>query len=68
MHTMKRLANSFLKDEDGATMIEYGLLAALIALVVAAAAFTLGGTLATRFTDVNNCVQAAGQTTAPCIP
>jgi len=68
VHTMKRLANSFLKDEDGATMIEYGLLAALIALVVAAAAFTLGGTLGNRFNEVENCVQAAGSTTAPCAP
>ncbi|MGI9078935.1 MAG: Flp family type IVb pilin [Gemmatimonadaceae bacterium] len=66
MHKIKALANSFLNDEDGATMIEYGLLAALIALVVAAAAFTLGGSLGNRFNEVDNCVQAAGKTSAPC--
>jgi len=66
VHTIKMLANSFLKDEDGATMIEYGLLAALIALVVAAAAFTLGGSLGNRFNEVENCVQSAGNTSAPC--
>ncbi len=55
------LGGEFFAEEEGATMIEYGLLAALIALVVAAAAFTLGGSLGDRFNDVNNCV-AAGET------
>ncbi|MBC7788652.1 MAG: Flp family type IVb pilin [Anaerolineae bacterium] len=47
---------AFLSEEEGATMIEYGLLAALIALVVAAVAFTLGGNLANMFTKVSDCV------------
>lgn len=43
---------TFIKDESGATAIEYGLLAALIS-VVAIAAFRLVGTnLTARFNDI----------------
>lgn len=62
MKKLELLGRAFFADEEGATMIEYGLLAALIALVVAAAAFTLGGTLGNRFNDVNNCVANASTT------
>ncbi len=41
------------RDEDrGATMVEYGLLIALIAVVVAAAAIPLGNGIAALFTEV----------------
>lgn len=43
-----------LKNEEGATAIEYGLLAALIAVVIIGAVSTLGQTLETTFNDVNN--------------
>lgn len=56
MDKLKALMQQFLAEEDGATMIEYGLLAALIALVVAAAVVTIGTALNNRFTDVQNCV------------
>ena len=46
-------AKRLLKDDQGATAIEYGLLAALIAVVIIAAVSTLGGTLRSTFTDVN---------------
>lgn len=39
-------------DETGATMVEYGLMVALIAVVVAVAAAVLGTGIATLFTDV----------------
>jgi len=39
----------FLKDESGATAIEYGLIAALIAVGIIAAATTLGGSLSNIF-------------------
>jgi pilus assembly protein Flp/PilA len=42
------------KDESGATAIEYGLLAALIAVVIIGAVATLGGTLNDTFTTVND--------------
>ena len=41
-----------IKDERGATMVEYGLMVALIAVVVAVAAGVLGTAIAQLFTDV----------------
>ena len=41
---MKRLI-SFFKDEEGATAIEYGLLAGLISIVIIAAVTQIGGYL-----------------------
>ena len=40
------------ESEDGATMVEYGLLLALIAVVVAVAATLLGTSIATLFDNV----------------
>jgi pilus assembly protein Flp/PilA len=45
-------ARKFIKSEDAPTMVEYGLLVALIGIVVAAAAVTLGGNVKTLFTTV----------------
>lgn len=42
------------KDESGATAIEYGLLAALIAVVIIGAVSVLGGTLKGTFEKVND--------------
>ena len=44
---------SFLSDESGATAIEYGLIAAGIALVIIAAVNGVGGSLAGKFGDLN---------------
>ncbi len=43
-----------LKDESGANAIEYGLIAALIAVVIIASLTTLGTTLSTEFTNIDN--------------
>ena len=43
----------FLKNESGATAIEYGLIAALIAVVIIAAVTTVGTGLATTFSTVS---------------
>jgi pilus assembly protein Flp/PilA len=43
-----------LKDESGVTAIEYGLIASLIALVMAGVLSTVGGNLGTTFTTVAN--------------
>lgn len=59
MDKLKTMIQQFLAEEDGATMIEYGLLAALIALVVAAAVVTVGTALENRFNDVEACVNDA---------
>jgi len=48
MKTMIRL----LKNEEGATAIEYGLIAALISVAAIAAMTALGGQLTTLFTTV----------------
>lgn len=44
----------FLSDESGATAIEYGLIAALIAVGIIAAATTLGGSLSGLFGRISN--------------
>jgi pilus assembly protein Flp/PilA len=49
---MLKLIERFRRDESGAAMVEYGLLVALIALVVAAGATTLGTDLKAMFTAI----------------
>jgi pilus assembly protein Flp/PilA len=43
----------FLKDDSGATAIEYALIAAFIALLLITAATTIGTELKATFTDVD---------------
>jgi pilus assembly protein Flp/PilA len=50
---MTKLFARFMKDESGATAIEYGLIAAPIAIAVIAGARSLGGTLNDTFSNVN---------------
>lgn len=45
--------NKLIRDEDGATAIEYGLIAALIAVAAIAAMQGLGTQLNTTFTKVS---------------
>lgn len=49
---MRNLLNRFAKDESGATAIEYGLIAALIAVVIIGALVAVGGQLKTKFEAV----------------
>ena len=51
---LKHLIGKFLTDETGATAIEYGLIAAGIALAIIAAVNGLGSTLNTQFTSINS--------------
>ncbi len=44
--------NSFARDERGATAIEYGLIAALIAVVIIAGASSLGKNVGTTFNKI----------------
>ncbi|MFN2426749.1 MAG: Flp family type IVb pilin [Candidatus Binatia bacterium] len=46
--------SSFLKDESGATAIEYGLLAALISVAAIVAMTAVGTSLSTTFSTVAN--------------
>jgi pilus assembly protein Flp/PilA len=50
--TMSRI-RAFLKDESGATAIEYGLIAAGIAVAVIAVVNGLGSKLNTKFTSIS---------------
>jgi pilus assembly protein Flp/PilA len=45
---------SMIRDEEGATMVEYGLLVALIALVALGAVTIVGTKLSALFTSVGN--------------
>jgi pilus assembly protein Flp/PilA len=54
---MKNLVKRFLKDESGATAIEYGLIAAGISVVIIAAVQGVGGKLVTTFTSVQNALK-----------
>ena len=51
---MKSLINRFAKDEDGATAIEYGLIAALIAVAIIAMVRAVGSSLSETFSTVNS--------------
>lgn len=50
---MLKSLNKFLKDDSGATAIEYGLIAALVAIAIVGALTTMGGSLTTLFGKVN---------------
>jgi len=43
----------FLNEEEGATMIEYGLIASLVAVAAILALTTLGSKLSSTFTNVS---------------
>ena len=50
---MQNLFARFMKDESGATAIEYGLLASLIAVAIIVAATTLGTSVSATFDAVS---------------
>jgi pilus assembly protein Flp/PilA len=54
---MRRLVVRFLKDESGATAIEYGLIAALIAVAIIGGARALGTRVGATFNNVSNAVK-----------
>ncbi len=51
---MQNLITRFIKEESGATAIEYGLIAAGISLAIIAVVNGLGSNLNTKFTSINN--------------
>ncbi|MBT9371450.1 Flp family type IVb pilin [Rhizobium sp. CSW-27] len=58
---MSKLFARFVKDESGATAIEYGLIAALISVALIAGASTLGDNLSATFTRVSTEMSTANQ-------
>lgn len=55
---MSKFVTRFIKDESGATAIEYGLIAALIALAIITAVGLLGGNLQAIFQKLATDIQA----------
>jgi pilus assembly protein Flp/PilA len=51
---MKSIIKSFFKDESGATAIEYGLIAAGIAIAIITAVNGVGSQLSTNFNTISN--------------
>lgn len=54
---MRNMIKSFLVSEDGATAIEYGLIAAGIAVAIIATVMGLGTTLNTTFSTVSGALR-----------
>ncbi len=52
---------AFMRSEEGATAIEYGLIAAGIAVAIAAIVFSVGDELVAMFTNVEEKLVEAGQ-------
>ena len=61
---MKNFVMRFVRDESGATAIEYGLIAAGIAVVIIGAVNTLGSNLKTTFSNVTDQYEDARQSVA----
>ena len=51
---MSKFVTQFLKDESGATAIEYGLIVALIAVVIVGAVTTIGTGMSAKFQEVSD--------------
>jgi pilus assembly protein Flp/PilA len=54
MTVMRNFVTKLLRDESGATAIEYGLIAALIAVVIIAAITAVGTKLSSTFNNIAN--------------
>lgn len=56
---MKTLITRFVKAESGATAIEYGLIAALVSVVIITAITTMGSNLTGTFESIANALGGA---------
>lgn len=56
MEKLYLATSRFLRDEEGVTAIEYGLIAALIAVMIIIGAGLVGTELNTLFTNIGNCL------------
>jgi pilus assembly protein Flp/PilA len=55
---MYKSLSHFLKNDNGATAIEYGLIAGAIAVAIAGIAATIGGDILAEFTAISTALQA----------
>jgi pilus assembly protein Flp/PilA len=58
---MTNIFSRFLKDESGATAIEYGLIAAIVGVGIIASLGTLKEALKTKFEAVGTALDSAGK-------
>jgi pilus assembly protein Flp/PilA len=56
MKTLVTFMKNFLADEQGATAIEYGLIAALIAVVIIVGVTSVGSNLSAIFLKIADCL------------
>jgi pilus assembly protein Flp/PilA len=56
MNQLLLSTRQFLRDEEGVTAIEYGLIAALIAVAVIATVYLVGVNLNTTFNKIKTCL------------
>jgi len=56
---MKRFLNQFLTDESGVTAMEYGMIAALIAVVILTVLGSVGTNLNTTFGKISSAISTA---------
>ncbi|MCD6526031.1 MAG: Flp family type IVb pilin [Desulfuromonas sp.] len=60
MKKMREMISMFLKDEEGATMVEYGIMVALIAAVSIVVISVVGGKVNNAFNEVKSAMGNAG--------
>lgn len=58
---MLKKIQTFLRSEEGATAVEYGLILGIIALVIVIAFSGASGSLTTIFTSISNALSAAAR-------
>jgi pilus assembly protein Flp/PilA len=63
MNKLYLATRKFLRDEEGVTAIEYGLIAALIAVAVIATVYLIGDKLNTMFDKIQACLANPGADT-----
>ena len=56
---MIKQINKFLREEEGASAVEYGLIVGLIAVVIVGVLTTTGGSLTTLFTNISGELDSA---------
>jgi len=65
---MQNLFTRFIEDESGATAIEYGLIAALIAVGMIVGAQAVGTKVNAKFTDIGGRLDSASTNTTTTAP
>ena len=68
LSTMKSGITSFARDEEGAQIVEYALIIALVSIALAIALTSLGGTNMSSFVDRVTLCLTGGACSAPAAP